>query len=105
MENEETFARSQAKWISELQFEDLPKTTIALAKLCLLDFLGVALRGSTLPQVKPALIFAQTSTLSESTIVGGKTATAPYAAYINGTFGHSCEFDDLVVVLILMLLP
>ena len=93
--NQETFALKQAKWLSELRFEDLPQTTITLAKLCLLDFLGVALRGSTLPQVKPALIFAQSSQAPfESTIVGGNRTTAPYAAYINGTFGHSCEFDD-----------
>ena len=93
--NQETFALKQAKWLSELQFKALPQTTITLAKLCLLDFLGVALRGSTLPQVKPALIFAQSSQAPfESTIVGGNRTTAPYAAYINGTFGHSCEFDD-----------
>lgn len=77
-------------------FETLPERVVATAKLALLDQLGVQLRGATLPHTRPGLELARSlESRPESTIVyhGGRAA-APYAAYVNALFGHSCEFDD-----------
>jgi 2-methylcitrate dehydratase PrpD len=84
------------KWIVELNYEDLSPEVGRLAKQCILDHLGVQVRGATLPQVQPVrrLVEAMGGT-AEATVgfYGWKTSVA-YAAYVNGTFGHSCEFDD-----------
>ena len=85
-----------ADWVVDLSFADIPSDTSEMTKLVILDQLGVAVRGSTLPNVAPVLRLVQgLGARPESTILGsdGRTA-APYAAYINGTFGHSAQFDD-----------
>lgn len=88
-------AEKQADWIHSIKFENMPANTIDLAKKCLLDFIGVALRGSTLPQIEPAKKLIKLMGGNEdATVIGGAKTSTPYAAYANGTFGHSCEFDD-----------
>ncbi|MEJ6596018.1 MmgE/PrpD family protein [Parasphingorhabdus sp.] len=91
-----TLAQRQAKWISELEYEAIPVDVRERARLLLLDFLGVARRGATLPQVEPArALLADLDTAPQATIIGGGgKAAAAYAAYANGTYGHSCEYDD-----------
>jgi 2-methylcitrate dehydratase PrpD len=75
---------------------ELPPEVVKRAKQCLLDQFAVQLRGATLPQVAPVW-----SLVSDS--VGKPQATVAYhglrttvfdAALANGTFGHSCEYDD-----------
>ncbi|MDP9079324.1 MAG: MmgE/PrpD family protein [Bacteroidota bacterium] len=67
-----------------------------MAKQLILDQLGVQLLGSTLEHVKPVKQLVESMyAVPESTITLGNTRTgAPMAAYVNGTFGHSCEYDD-----------
>ena len=95
MNSKPTIAQQLGDWVSALRYEDLPPEVIASAKLCLLDFMGVALRGATFPQVAP--VFALLDALGGNpvaTVIGGHRTSLPYAALANGTFGHSCEFDD-----------
>ncbi len=91
-----TLVGKHAEWIANLRYEDLPPATIDMAKLCIIDFLGLALKGSTLPQVKP--VFALLDALGarpECSVAGTDVRTTlPYAAFANATFGHSCEYDD-----------
>ena len=90
-----TLAERQAEWIAGVTYEDLPDEVVRRARQLLLDYLGVATRGATLPQVRPARVLLEImATRPEATVIGGGKATAPYAAYANGTFGHSCEYDD-----------
>ncbi len=92
---ENTLAGRQAKWIAKLTYGDIPEDVRDRARLLLLDFLGVARRGTTLPQVEPVrALLADLDTAPQASLVGGGKATAAYAAYANGTFGHSCEYDD-----------
>ena len=95
MNSKPTIAQQLGDWVSALRYEDLPPEVIASAKLCLLDFIGVALRGATFPQVAPvrALLEALGGN-PVATVIGGHRTSLPYAALANGTFGHSCEFDD-----------
>lgn len=90
-----TLAERQAEWITSLTYDDIPAEVRDRAKLLMLDYLGVARLGLTLPQVKPATYLLEAlGTRPEATVLGGGKAAAPYAAYANATFGHSCEFDD-----------
>jgi 2-methylcitrate dehydratase PrpD len=90
-----TLAQRQAAWIADLTYEDLPTEVLVRTRQLLLDFLGVATRGATLPQVEPVRALLDImDTRKEAGVIGGGRATAAYAAYANGTFGHSCEYDD-----------
>lgn len=92
---QKTFAEIQADWITQLRFEELPTKVIRIAKLCLLDFLGVAMRGKSLPQTYPVeALLALHEGIHGASIIGGRRTSIPYAALANGTYGHSCEFDD-----------
>ncbi len=91
-----TIAEGLASFVVGLRYEALPLPVVQKAKQCILDQLGVQVRGATLPHVAPVLRFVNAMEAKpESTIVyhGGRTVV-PYAAYCNAVFGHSCEFDD-----------
>jgi 2-methylcitrate dehydratase PrpD len=62
----------------------------------ILDQLGVQVLGATLPNVQPVRqLAASMQGAPESTVTGGDRKTsAAQAAYVNGTLGHSCEYDD-----------
>jgi 2-methylcitrate dehydratase PrpD len=91
----QTLAQRQAAWIAALDYDTIPEAVRVRARLLLLDFLGVARRGASLPHVEPARALLEAlGTIPESSVIGGGQAAAPYAAYANATFGHSCEYDD-----------
>jgi 2-methylcitrate dehydratase PrpD len=79
-----------------LRFEDLPGEVVVRAKRCLLDQFAVQLRGATLPQVQPAwqLVRHNGGTPEATVVHHGHRTDAAGAAFVNGSFGHSCEYDD-----------
>lgn len=91
-----TISNQLGSWIVDLTFDDLPTDVIKRAKQCLLDQFGVQIRGATLPQVQSVrqLVDAMGGAPESTVAFYGSRTSAPYAAYVNGTFGHSCEFDD-----------
>ena len=91
-----TLAERQAKWICGLTFDDIPAIVRERAKLLLMDFLGVARLGATLPQVEPArALLADMGGAAQASVMGSEIKTsAAYAALANGVFGHACEYDD-----------
>ncbi len=92
----ESVAPRLARWIEGLSWEALPAEVVEMAKKVLLDQMGCQIVGATLPHTRPVLQHVQElGARPESSIAlgGGKTA-AIYAAYVNGTFGHSFEYDD-----------
>lgn len=89
--------RELSAFVSGLQYEQLSSDVVEKAKECVLDQLGVQLVASRLEWNEIAY-----STIKglggnpESTVVNyGVKTSAPHAAFVNGTFGHGCEFDDL----------
>ncbi len=92
----ESIAERLAAVVTAHTFERLPPAVVEKAKQCVLDYLGVALLGATLPNVSPARrVVCAMGARPESTIVYfGDRTTPAYAAFVNATFGHSCEFDD-----------
>ena len=93
----ENATRDLARFAADLRFEHIPSSVVDHAKLCILDGLGVALFGSTLPW---------TGLVRDMAISEGATPAASFwgtphrgsiaqAALVNGTAGHAFEMDDI----------
>jgi 2-methylcitrate dehydratase PrpD len=91
-----TVAERIAEWVTALRFEDLPAAVVERTKLVILDQLGVQVLGSSLPNVQPVLRLAEAQGgAPEATLThSGARTTASQAAWVNGTLGHGCEYDD-----------
>jgi len=88
-----------AGYVAALRFEDIPPEVLERAKMLTLDFLGSAIRARRDAESRPSLLkMLETLALDgkgESTVFGdGRTFTPAVAALINGTLGHSLDFDD-----------
>ncbi len=90
-----TIAGTLARWVVGLRYADLPQEAIFHAKRCMLDTLGVQLRGATLPWVQPVYRYVRSMGDSgEATITyHGDRLSAAYAAYANSAFSYSCELQ------------
>ena len=77
-------------------FSDLPPEAVAVAKCCVLDWLGCALAGSAEPLAAMVAeeVLAEGGT-PEATLVGrAEMAPASGAALANGAASHALDFDD-----------
>ena len=81
-----------ADFITAAHHEKFPKKVIDQAKLCFLDFLGVALRGSKTRSSNAINNIIKEG--SESTIIGHKKANALDSALANGIAAHCLDLDD-----------
>jgi len=85
-----------AKWVVNLQPEDIPRAVLEKAKTYILDTIGVTIAGA-LDDVG-ILVAEYVETLGgkpNCTVVGTSIKTAcPMAALANGVLGHTLDFDD-----------
>lgn len=93
----ENATRDLARFASAIQFSDLPKEVIERIKLSVLDHIGCALYGATLPwtQKVAALAMAEGAKPAASLFGMGKKTSVALAALVNGTSGHAFELDDI----------
>jgi len=89
-------AQNLANFVSSLSYQSLPAEVVEKAKLCVLDFLGVATAGcETEWCMKVLQLMREIGGKPESTVLKyGDKIPSPNAALINGTMGHSWDFDD-----------
>jgi aconitate decarboxylase len=89
--------RTLAEYSAGLSYNDIPDEVIAHIKFCLIDSLGCALFGSTLPWGKIMRSFAKELGKGKGAIIWGDGAEVPStsAPLANGTLIHSFEMDDL----------
>jgi 2-methylcitrate dehydratase PrpD len=90
--------RQLAEFATALRYEDIPAPVIAITKACLIDTVGVALFGSSLPWSRGVADFARhTGAGGASTILSAALprVSAPAAALANGTAAHAFELDNL----------
>jgi len=76
----------------------LPPEVADMARLCLADWLGVAIGAREEPAggiVRGTV--ADWRSAGNSTVLFGGTAAAPFAALANGTLAHCLDFDDTYV--------
>ena len=91
--------RLLARFVSKLNYDDLPRDVVEHAKICVLDALGSILLGSTMPWGKIMIEYVESvAGKPESTVVGSDLkAGAGHAALANGTMGHGYEIDDVLI--------
>ncbi|NPV22184.1 MmgE/PrpD family protein [Bradyrhizobium aeschynomenes] len=88
-----------AAYVAELKYDDIPPEVLDRAKVLTLDFLGSAIRArreaESTPSVINMLAALKLDAAGEATVFGdGRTWTPAVAALLNGTMGHSLDFDD-----------
>jgi len=89
--------RELAKFVANLKYEDLRGEVVSKAKGCILDQIGVEIGVSRKPWLKIGYDYVMgLGGKEEATIVcyGDKTTTEN-AAFVNATFGHGFEMDDV----------
>jgi len=85
-----------AEFCSDIRYESLPSDVRGKANDMVLDHLGVALYGSTLPSGQIGIEYTRSlGGVAESSVLGSTIrAPAPNAAFSNGISVHSPELDD-----------
>jgi 2-methylcitrate dehydratase PrpD len=96
MASSRTVSERLAAWVAALDYGALPADVTAMARRLVLDQLGLQLRGAALPNVQPVrAVAAALGGPAEATAAGSASRlSAPQAAWVNGTLGHSAEYDD-----------
>jgi 2-methylcitrate dehydratase PrpD len=89
--------RSLAEQSSSLTYADLSADARALARQCVLDYLGCALAGADDALTRMLLAEMQEQGGNERATVLGHDARLPplSAALVNGTAAHALDFDDV----------
>jgi 2-methylcitrate dehydratase PrpD len=77
-------------------FERLPADVVEQAKRALLDYLGVAIGGASMPMAQiAASYFVELGGKPEaSLILDDRRLPAIHAALVNGVYGHALDMDD-----------
>ena len=89
-----TLAERLARWVINLRYEDLSAEAVFHAKRCMLDTLGVQIRGATLPWIQPVYRYIRSLGRGDATVTYyGDRVSAADAAYANSTFSYSCELQ------------
>lgn len=91
--------RTLAGFVSELSYPAIPAHVIARAERLVLDFFGNIVRGGaeadSSASVRAMLSHLGLDAPGPCTVIGEeRTYTPAIAALLNGTFGHSLDFDD-----------
>jgi 2-methylcitrate dehydratase PrpD len=81
-----------SNYLLKTDYKKIPDEIREKAKICLIDFLGVSLRGS---KSKSGIIINKIiSSDDESTVIGHKKSSCIDASLANGIFAHSLDLDD-----------
>lgn len=89
--------KTLADFTASLSYDKLTPVSIDMAKKCILDWLGVSIRGS---QEQPAKLIRQTILCNEAkqatVFDGGQSKASVFdASFCNGAASHTLDFDDL----------
>lgn len=90
--------RRLADYASGLTLKDVPADVQAIAKQCLLDWLGVTLAGAQEPLTRKLLDYARAEGCGDhATLIGlDGRGSVSQAALINGAAGHALDYDDVL---------
>lgn len=81
-----------ASFTVQSSYSKLPKDVVRMAKLCFLDFLGVALRGSGTESGRAVRKVLEHDGVS--TVLGSGKTSPLDSSLANGIFAHSLDLDD-----------
>jgi 2-methylcitrate dehydratase PrpD len=90
-----------ASGAANLRYEDIPEPVRALARQCVLDYLGVALAGAAEPLARMLRDEMTEAGGAEQASLIGHPARLPIlsAALVNGAAAHALDFDDVNVAM------
>ena len=95
-----TIAQKLSEFIYNTNYKDIPVEVHRYVKLCILDWLGVVLGGST--EKSGTIIFNSIKEMGgekQATILGkGIKTNVLFVALVNGTMSHALDFDDTLTV-------
>jgi len=85
-----------AEYIHDIKYEDLPKDVVEFTKLCILDFFGSAIAGSTKKPIKimEEMVRELGGEPQATLMIGGRNSITN-AALVNGAASHIMELDDI----------
>jgi 2-methylcitrate dehydratase PrpD len=85
----------------KLQYRDLPKEAVDMAKLCIMDSLACSLTGSRTKVGEIAIKYAEElGCKPQSTIVGALKKSSPnLAAFVNALTANALDYDDTLIAL------
>jgi 2-methylcitrate dehydratase PrpD len=87
--------RTLVEYVQGVRLEEVPQREIDVAKLAILDQIGVALAGVGEDPGTKVQRLVDRSTAEEATVLGiARKTTTWLAALVNGTLGHTLDFDD-----------
>lgn len=88
--------KTLSEFVVGTNYDDIPDHEIASAKKAILDYLGVAIAGSTANtgRVVTEYVRGGDGVPEAGVIAGGFKTSAFLAALGNGTLGHALDFDD-----------
>jgi 2-methylcitrate dehydratase PrpD len=86
-----------AHFISSCNYDSLPEPVREMARRCVLDWFGSAIRGSIEPpaQIYAGLAREEGGEARASTVYGDLRTSVAWAAQINAAASHTVEMDDL----------
>ncbi|MDO4982715.1 MAG: MmgE/PrpD family protein [Eubacteriales bacterium] len=89
--------RTLCEFAAKLSYDKLPQNVIDMAKKCLIDYIGVAAFASQTEMGQIMSKVGKRNNVGSCTILPGtEHKYAPnMAAFVNGTFGHGFELDDI----------
>jgi 2-methylcitrate dehydratase PrpD len=87
-----------SRYVSRLQYQDLPSDVVAYTKLLVLDYLASAMAGYKVNKVFNRAVFEVIGGMGgkpESTVLfSGSKLPAAHAGFINAVYGHGADLDD-----------
>src|SRR4051794_40585320 len=93
----ENATRDLARFGAGLRYSDIPQEAVERIKLCVLDSIGCALYGATLPWTRKVAELADAEGAQPKASLSGmgRKTSVSLAALVNSTAGHAFELDDI----------
>ncbi|MFC1935113.1 MmgE/PrpD family protein [Chloroflexota bacterium] len=94
-----TVSEKIAEWVITTKYSDIPTEVVNIAKLCILDSIGVTLAGTREPVTEIVRKYLNNVKGAEqSTVIGlGIKTICTEAAFANGLISHCLDYDDYLV--------
>jgi 2-methylcitrate dehydratase PrpD len=94
------YTETMAKYAANLKYKDIPKDTIDIVKVLILDYISCAYGGVQTESGRIAAEFAREfAEKGKCTVIGYGYKSVPYnAAFANAILSHSIELDDADVL-------
>ena len=84
-------------FVARLAFEDIPVTALDVIHTGFTDCVGVMLAGREEPPTRLLTEVLDPAPGQATLVFGERSASAPEAAWINGTAAHALDFDDVAL--------